>query len=59
MPMTHDPTILDAIYLMRSWLEKVGGDMGWHMILFFVKFYHLKAHITFTIWNDIPYEMTP
>ena len=28
MPMTHDPTILDAIYLMRSWFEKVGGDMG-------------------------------
>ena len=28
MPMTHDPTILDPIYLMRSWFEKVGGDMG-------------------------------
>ena len=44
---------LNATCRLRSWFEKVGCDIRWHMIqLFFMKFYYEEAHTALTIWND-------
>ena len=53
MPMTHDPTILDAIYLMRSLVRKSWRRHGVTHDTFLRKVLSFKGP-----YSHLPYEMT-